>query len=259
MAFRGDFYRQCPTCHLNQPAPDRQGLCRQLCQVAAFLPCSPGWPEAPSWWHGHPLLAATSLGGQSWQHGVMSSPLLGRRATRTPLQSPGGFMQLTVDQMGTCHCDTVGQTCCKPKSPEPLGWGLKLDCGHTVLPSTTVNPAACVAGRLGTPDRHGNEQWDVRGCDLPPRPPVTGKVEINANIFSGGWRLTESSLLFSWLFIFKSIMVEISQLYALTLIKTWCEILVRKTQINFMFTIALWKERKRKREREKQPDFWFWK
>ena len=32
-------------------------------------------------------------------------------------------MQLMVEQMGTCHRDTVGQTCCKPKSPEPLGWG----------------------------------------------------------------------------------------------------------------------------------------
>lgn len=193
MAFRGDFYQQCPTCHLNQPAPDRQGLCRQLCQAAAFLPCSPGWPEAPSWWHGHPLLAATSLGGQSWQHGVMSSPLLGWRATRTPLQSPGGFMQLTVDQIGTCHRDAVGQTCCKPKSPEPLGWGLKLDCGHTALPSTTVNPAACVAGRLGTTDRHGNEQRDVRGCDLSPPPPSHWENRIKCKYFLWGmkanWKL----------------------------------------------------------------------
>lgn len=129
----------------------------------------------------------------------------------------------------------------------------------TALPGTTVNPTACLAGKLGTADRHGKEQWDVRGCDLPPGPPDTGKIELNTNIFSGEWRLSESSLLFSWLFILKSITVEVSPLYALTLIKTWCEILLRKTQINFMFTIALWKERKRKREREKQPDFWFWK
>lgn len=47
-----------------------------------------------------------------------------------------------------------------------------------------------------------------------------------------------------------------SPLYALKLIKTWyMKILLRKTQINFMFTIALWKERKRKREREKTA--WF--
>lgn len=51
-----------------------------------------------------------------------------------------------------------------------------------------------------------------------------------------------------------------SPLYAPKLIKAWyLKILLRKIQINFMFTIALWKERKRKREREKQPDFWFWK
>lgn len=98
-----------------------------------------------------------------------------------------------VELMGTCHHDTVGQTCFKPKSPEPLSWGLKLHCGHT-LPSTMVNPAACLAGKLGTAVRH--RQWDVRGCDLSPSLPITGKTELNINIFSGEWRLTECCFLF---------------------------------------------------------------
>lgn len=143
-------------------------------------------------------------------------------------------------------------------TPEPLGWGLKLDCGHTALLHTTVNAAACLAGRSGPAGGHGKEQWDVRGRDLPPTPSYW-KTRIKYKYFLWGmkanWKLPAFFFFFSWLLIFKSITVEVSPLYALTLIKTWCEILLRKTQINFMFTIALWKERKRKRE--KQPDFWF--
>lgn len=91
-------------------------------------------------------------------------------------------MQLMVEQMGTCHLDAVRQTCCKPKS---LGCELKLDCGHTALSSTMVNPTACLQEGLCNIDKHGEEQWEVRGCDLTPTPPVTGKIELNTNIFSG--------------------------------------------------------------------------
>lgn len=158
MTFCRDFYQQCPTCDLDQPAPNLQPsrvYAGSSASQPPFLLWAPRWPETLAQWRGHLLLAATSLDGQSWWHCAVSPLLLGWRGTGIELLSPGGFMQLMVEQMGICHHDTVGQTCCKPKSPEPLSWGL--------------NPAACPAGRLGTTDSHGEEEW-MWVAVTPPQP-----------------------------------------------------------------------------------------
>lgn len=165
-----------------QPAgsqtPAQQGLCRQLCQLATFPPMGPRLARSTLLVVGIPCpgchfprqaeLAALC--------NAMSPLLLGPRGTGTALPSPGGSMELMVKQMGICHCDTVGQTCCKPKSPSAGSWSWTADIQPS--PSTMVNPTACFAGRLGTTDRHGKKQWDVRGCDhplTPPPPQLLGK------------------------------------------------------------------------------------
>lgn len=228
--------------NLGQLAPDLQPS-----RVYAGSSACPPVARALSWRKGHPLLAATSTGRQSWWHRAVSPPLPGR-----------GELGL-----GCCHwedsCSWWWSTCHRDAvSPKALV-ELKHDCKHTTLSSTRVNPTACLAGRFAHPWWMWGRTMGSEGLWPYPNPPVTGKTELNKFFFSGEWRLTESPLLFSWLFTLKSVTVKVSPLYAVKLIKTWfLKILLRKTQINFVFTTTLWKERKRKGEREKQPDFWFW-
>ena len=167
MTFHGDFCQQCPTCDLNRPTPSLQPA-----GPAAFLQQGSSWPEAPSRHWGPPILApphrAGRAGGTEWRHLCCR----GWGNQGHVAITGGGFVQLMVEQMGTCHRDTVGQTCCKPKSPEPLGWGLELGCGHAALPSTMVNMSCRKVGHC----RYTRER--AMGCEgqwPPPNPQLLEK------------------------------------------------------------------------------------
>lgn len=142
----------------------------------------------------------------------------------------------------------LAQWHCKPKS---LGCELKLDCGHTTLSSTMVLSCRKVCAPLIDTGKN-NGKWEAVTL---PQPPSYRENRIKYNNFL--WRMKvnwKPSALF--LIVYIEVYNCESPLYALKLIKTWyMKILLRKTQINFMVTIALWKERKRKREREKTA--WF--